>query len=70
MIALKSVDLPEPLTPTSAVIVPVGTEKLAWRIAVMAVAIGDGHVFRTMPSATGFDACCPSSLRKAFHDGF
>ena len=29
MIALKSVDLPAPLTPTSAVMVPVGTSKLA-----------------------------------------
>ncbi len=34
MIALNSVDLPEPLTPTSAVIVPVGISKLASRSAV------------------------------------
>ena len=34
MIALKSVDLPEPLTPTSAVMVPRGTAKLASSTAV------------------------------------
>jgi len=33
MIALNSVDLPLPLTPTSAVIVPVGISKLASRSA-------------------------------------
>jgi hypothetical protein len=35
MIALKSVDLPAPLTPTSAVTVPRGTSKLASHSAVM-----------------------------------
>jgi len=34
MIALKRVDLPAPLTPTSAVMVLQGTAKLAWRSAV------------------------------------
>ncbi len=34
MIALNSVDLPEPLTPTSAVTVPRGISKVAWRSAV------------------------------------
>jgi hypothetical protein len=34
MIALNSVDLPAPFTPTSAVIVPVGMAKLASRSAV------------------------------------
>ena len=35
MIALNRVDLPEPLTPTSAVMVPRGSEKLMSRMAVM-----------------------------------
>ena len=34
MIDLNNVDLPLPLTPTSAVMVPRGTEKLALRSAV------------------------------------
>ena len=34
MIALNSVDFPAPLTPTSAVTVPRGIWKLAWRSAV------------------------------------
>ena len=34
MIALNSVDLPAPFTPTSAVTVPCGISKLAWRSAV------------------------------------
>ena len=46
MMALNRVDLPEPLTPTSAVIVPRGMEKLASRSAVVAVAIGHRHAVR------------------------
>ena len=43
MIALNSVDLPAPFTPTSAVIVPRGISKLASRKRGVAVAVGTGH---------------------------
>ena len=44
MIALKSVDLPLPLTPTSAQIVPGSSSNEASRTAVRPLAIGHGEI--------------------------
>ena len=51
MIDLNSVDLPLPLTPTIAVIVPRGMAKVASRTRRVAVAVGDGDVLDGQPVA-------------------